>query len=273
MTSLLLLLLALAGTVAWTLRAPVLQAWRRWRIRSRPFPAEWRAILRQQVPYVRTLPADLQLQLKKHMQLFLAEKPIIGCRGLQVSDEMRLSIAAQACLLLLNRRSSGFEDLSQILVYPGPFVVQRTQTDSAGLVHEGQDVRSGESWSQGQVVLSWDDVQRGAAAPGDGHNVVIHEMAHQLDAEDGSMNGTPRLRGRARRQRWAAVMEAAFGDLQQRVAREEPGLIDAYGASNRAEFFAVVSELFFERPQALSDEHPALFAELRGYYQLNPLSW
>ncbi|MBC7956589.1 MAG: zinc-dependent peptidase [Cytophagales bacterium] len=263
----LLLVAALAGQ-------PLLTRLRRARIRQRPFPAEWREILRRRVPYVRHLPADLQLQLKKHMQVFLAEKPFIGCAGLEVNDEMRVTIAAQACLLMLNRRRpSYFAQLRQILVYPGAFVVDRVHTDSAGVLQDQRRALSGESWSQGQVILSWQDTLDGAAVIDDGQNVVIHEFAHQLDQENGPANGAPSLSGRRRYARWSQVMAAEFAQLQAQAEAGQATLLSAYGTTNPAEFFAVASEVFFEQPQRLATEHPALYQELADFYRLNPLSW
>ena len=261
------------GLLAWFGLAPSRRAWQRHRLRRRPFPAEWRRILREQVPLVARLPADLQLQLKGHIQVFLAEKPFIGCNGLVVTEAMRVVIAAQACLLLLNRRTDYFPALRQVLVYPGAFVVDRVRTDGAGVQQSGPQVLAGESWSQGQVILSWDDVQAGAAVPDDGRNVVVHEFAHQLDQQTGVANGAPALPGRRRRARWAQVMSAAYGQLQARLAAGAPGLIDPYGATDPAEFFAVVSELFFERPQDLAQQHPAVFEVLADHYRVQPLSW
>jgi Mlc titration factor MtfA (ptsG expression regulator) len=270
---LLILAAILFAVLSWTLREAIFTRWRRARIRARPFPPAWREILRTRVPYVRTLPADLQLQLKKHIQVFLAEKPFVGCDGLEVTDEMRVTIAAQACLLLLNRRTGYFPNLTEILVYPGQFVVEREIRDGIGLARRDRSVLSGESWSTGQVVVSWDDAVAGAAQVDDGFNVVIHEFAHQLDQENGAANGAPFIRSGARRARWAEVLGREFEALRARVERDEPSLIDAYGATNPAEFFAVVSEVFFERPRELASDHPNLYAELSGFYRVNPLSW
>lgn len=271
--SLLILAAILIVVLTWTLRDALFTSWRRARIRARPFPHEWREHLRRQVPYVRSLPADLQLQLKKHIQVFLAEKPFVGCDGLEVTDEMRVTIAAQACLLLLNRRADYFPNLTEILVYPGKFVVEREVADGIGLARRDRKVLSGESWSTGQVILSWEDVVEGATQPDDGFNVVIHEFAHQLDQETGTANGAPSMRSRARRARWAEVLNREYAELQSRILQDEPSLIDRYGATNPAEFFAVVSEVFFERPRELAAEHPSLYAELSAFYRLNPLSW
>lgn len=256
----------LAGPTAWA-------AWRRGRIRRQPFPPAWRDILRRRMPAFARLPADLQLQVKKHVQVLVAEKPFIGCAGLVVTEEMRVLIAAQAALLLLNRGAGYFENLRQVLVYPGAFVVQRAEPGEDGLTHETRRALSGESWQQGQVLLSWDDVLAGAADPGDGHNVVIHEFAHQLDQERGRANGAPWLGRREGYARWAAVLQREFNALQQRLSHGFDGVIHPYAATNPAEFFAVVSEHFFEQPAALASAHPALYAEFARLYRTDPLAW
>ena len=230
-------------------------------------------IVRRRMPGFARLPADVQLQLKKHAQVLLAEKPFIGCGGLAITDEMRVLIATQASLLLLNRRAGYFPSLRQVLVYPGAFVVERPTAGLGGLTRDERRVLAGESWQQGQVILSWDDVLEGAADPGDGRNVVIHEFAHQLDQESGFANGAPFLGRRDRYARWAAVLGFEFEALQQRLARGEPGLIEAYAATDAAEFFAIVSELFFERPAELAAAHPALYEEFARYYCAQPLHW
>lgn len=269
---LLLVALALLAGLGWLWGPPLVVQFRRARIRRQPFPRAWREVLQRRWPGFLQLPADLQLQLKKHTQVLLAEKPFIGCRGLVVSDEMRVLIAAQAALLLLNRRAGYFRNLRQVLVYPGAFVVDRA-VNEGGVVRDERRALAGESWQQGQLILSWDDVLQGAATANDGRNVVIHEFAHQLDQEADGANGTPLLGSRTRRARWAAVMSAEFEQLQQRVQGGLGGLIDPYAATDPAEFFAVVSEVFFEQPGALAVAHPALFREFAQYYATNPLHW
>ncbi len=264
----------LAALVAAWLRGPAWWAtWRRRRVKAAPFPAQWRDILRRRMPAFARLPADVQLRLKKLAQVLLAEKPFIGCAGLEVTDEMRVLVSVQAALLLLRLGPDGFAELRQVLIYPGPFVVDRSQPDATGLVHEHRRALSGESWQQGQVILSWADVLAGAADPQDGHNVVLHEFAHQIDQAHGRANGAPWLPGRARRERWAHVMGTEFEALHQQLARGEDTLIDPYGASEPAEFFAVAAEVFFERPLQLADRHPALFAELQGLFGVDPRQW
>jgi len=259
--------------IAWLLSQPYRLARKRQKIQAQPFPADWRAILKRRVPYVRAMPADLQLQLKKHIQVFLAEKAFIGCGGLAMTDDIRVTVAAQACLLLLNRPGGYYPNLRQILVYPGGFVVQRAHTDGSGILHQGHQALSGESWSDGQVILSWQDTLAGAANPHDGQNVVIHEFAHQLDQETGAANGAPALARREHYARWAKVLGAEFNALQGRAVQAQASLFSDYGATDPAEFFAVVSEVFFEQPQRMADEHPHLYRELSQLYRLNPLSW
>jgi MtfA peptidase len=259
--------------VGWFAGEPILDEWRRARLRRRPFPEAWRDILKRRVPYFRLLPADLQIQLKRHVQIFLAEKPFIGCDGLEVTEEMRVTIAAQACLLILNRRTDYFANLRQLLVYPGAFIVSRVHSDGAGVLRDERHVLSGESWSQGQVILSWDDVIDGASVVDDGRNVVIHEFAHQLDQQNGQANGAPILIGRDRYRRWARVLGEEFAKLQEAASEGLPSLLSHYGATNPAEFFAVASEVFFEQANLMAVAHPELYRELSRFYRVNPLSW
>jgi len=281
--------LILAGLIV---AAPRWRAWRRAGWASRPFPSAWRTILRRRVPLYRQLPPHLQQQLRRHVQVFLAEKPFIGCGGLVLTDEIRVTVAAHACLLRLNREGPLYPDLREILVYPGAFVVDRVHAEPGGVLREERRALAGESWSRGQVILSWEDVIEGARLVDDGHNVVLHEFAHQLDQESGAANGAPR-QASAQLARWAEVMNAEFEALQRRlrfgagvragagswgdwnepVAEPQPELINAYGATNPAEFFAVVTEVFFEQAGALAQRHPALFAVLRDFYRVDPREW
>jgi Mlc titration factor MtfA (ptsG expression regulator) len=264
----------IAIVALWIGLTPVLQRRRRRRLWRRPFPAAWDAILREELPGLARLPTDLMRQLKAHLQVFLDEKPIVGCGGLVVDDRIRVTIAAQACLLLLNRRDADYyPELRQVLVYPDAFVVERLQSDSLGLQYHAAQVLSGESWSRGQVVLSWQAAREGARQPGDGRNVVIHEFAHQLDQEFGPANGAPLLARREDYARWSEVLGKEYTKLREALSQGEPTLLDPYGATDPAEFFACASELFFERPRDLAIQHPALYNELRRYYCVDPIRW
>lgn len=228
--------------------------------------------MRHRVPLASELPAAQQLRLKKQIQVLLADVPFIGCAGLEVDDEVRVTIAAQAAFLLLGRGGS-FGNLRQVLVYPGHFVVPRSEVGAGGVVHEGRDVLAGQSWQRGQVIVAWDAVLDGAADPHDGANVVMHEFAHQLDQDTGAANGAPYVGRGALQRDWARVMNHEFDLLRARLARAEPGLIGPYAATSPAEFFAVATELFFERPAALAAERPELYEQLRRCYRLDPMSW
>jgi MtfA peptidase len=263
----------IAAVGLWIGLAPLLIRWRRQRLWRRPFPPAWREILREEVPYFRRMPADLQLELKRHMQVFLAEKRFVGCQGLIIDDRIRVSIAAQACLLLLKRRADYYPELRQVLVYPEAFLVERREADALGLHHEARQVLAGESWSRGQVVLSWRAVREGAADATDGRNVVIHEFAHQLDQEFGHANGAPLLRHRDDYARWSATLGAEYQRLRADLAQGIPTVLDPYGATDPAEFFAVATEVYFEQPAPLAERHPALYRELRAFYCVDPLTW
>ncbi|HEX7558745.1 MAG TPA: M90 family metallopeptidase [Usitatibacter sp.] len=259
--------------VAWVIAEPFVIERRRAKLRSRPFSAQWREILERRVPYARLLPPDLRRQLEGHMQVFLAEKSFAGCGGLEMTDEVRVTIAAQACLLILNRKTDYYPSLTQILVYPGAFIIERLRAEPSGVLQEQRQALSGESWTHGQVVVSWEDALEGAAIVDDGRNVVIHEFAHQLDQQKGYANGAPWLGRRDRYARWSQVMLEEFARLQQQAATGGPSLFSYYGASSPAEFFAVVSEVFFEQPREMAALHPALYAELRSFYRVDPATF
>lgn len=269
-----LLLAALALTaLAWPLAGPLHRRWRRARLARQPFPGPWRAILRRRVPLVQRLPADQRARLQRLVQRFVAEVPVIGCAGQVVDDEVRLTIAAQACLLLLGR-GGGFDGLREVLVYPGAFAVERVHAGAAGVQHEQREVLAGEAHGRGTVVLSWQDALAGAADPGDGRNVVIHEFAHRLDQDHGAANGAPWLGPRQGYEEWARVLGAEYAALRARVeAGAQEGLLPAYGATDPAEFFAVASEVFFEQPTELLREHAALYQQLRRVYRSDPAAW
>lgn len=259
--------------IGWLLGKPYYTDYRRNRLRNQPFPAQWQAILQRRVPCFRLLPDDLRTQLQQHIQIFLAEKKFLGCGGLTITDEIRLTIAAQACLLILNRKTDYYPQLERILVYPSAFVVHKQEADDAGVLSTYRDELAGESWGDGQVIFSWEDTIDSTRHFGDGVNVVIHEFAHQLDQEKGIATGAPILASDQLYRSWSEAFSAEFDTLQQQAQAGEETLLDAYGAEHPAEFFAVASELFFEQPYAMAQRHPGLYAQLRGFYRVDPASW
>ncbi|MBU1393381.1 MAG: zinc-dependent peptidase [Gammaproteobacteria bacterium] len=261
------------GAIAWLLSSRWRKTLHRRRITAKPFPKEWRNILKKRLPYFHALPTDLQLQLKRHIQIFIDEKEFVGCDDFEITDEVKVTIAAQACLLLLNRKTDFYPKLKQILVYPDAFIVNNQHRDTSGVVWEQRNVLAGESWEYGKVVLSWKNTLDGAADPHDGNNVVIHEFAHQLDQEDGQANGAPILQHYADYSTWSEVLSKAFNQLQHSANDGTPSIFNYYGATNPAEFFAVITEVFFEKPEDFYQQHPDLYRELSRFYQLDPINW
>jgi Mlc titration factor MtfA (ptsG expression regulator) len=252
----------------------LLRPLRRWLRRGRqpvPFPPAWAAIIDRRVPLARALPEADRLELEQLVVAFLDEKTFEGAGGLTINDEIRVTIAAHACLLLLHRDNDVYPDLDTVLVYPSTYVAQAKRRDGAVVVEE-RSARLGESWHRGLVVLAWDAVLGAGESPESGHNVVLHEFAHQLDAEDGSVDGAPDLGSRARYVTWARVLGAEYADLTERLQAGLGTDIDAYGATSPPEFFAVVTEMFFSNPVALRTRHPSLYAVLADFYQQDPAS-
>jgi len=232
---------------------------------------EERRILTHLVPIVRRLPQSLRPQLEGKICLFLDQVTFHGQNGLEVSEAMRLSIAAQACLLIVNS-PVWFETLRTVLIYPSAFQTQRATHDGF-LVHERGLAMLGESWIRGPVILSWDHALKGGLDETDGHNVVIHEFAHQLDGLTGHTNGIPILRKGQDYRAWEAAMLEAYNDHVVRVESGHPTLIDPYGATNHEEFFAEAVVTFFERPRSLRHHEPALYAQLSELLALDPAAW
>ena len=243
---------------------------RRERIRRRPFPRDWLGILRCNVPYYGRLSDDEQRQLQDHIKVFLSEKRFAGCGGLAITDEIRVTVAAHACILLLNRQGDYYPRMKSIFVYPHEFFSERRVARPDGVVVEGEFGRLGESWYRGPVVLSWDSITRGVADSQDGFNVVLHEFAHQLDSESGAVDGAPRLEKGSMYLAWARVLGDEYAGLVDRTERHRPTTMRNYGAASPAEFFAVVTECFFEKPAQLRRKHPELYEQLRSFYHQDP---
>jgi len=238
--------------------------------RERPFPPDWEDILRRTFPRYGRLSSADRAELRGHIQVFLAEKRFEGAAGQEITDEVRVTIAAQACLLLLHRTTNYYPGLYSIIVYPHEYVAAHHQRGERGTVDEGLQGRLGETSARGALVLSWDAAERGAGDVHDCRNVVFHEFAHQLDAQDGAFDGAPLLPEKSMVLAWARVLGEEFASLRESILRHRPTDLDPYGATNPAEFFAVVTECFFQRPRQLRAGHPALYDELRLFYRQDP---
>jgi Mlc titration factor MtfA (ptsG expression regulator) len=240
------------------------------RLTSQPFPDQWLGIIERNVPYYRLLPEADKKELQRHIQIFIGEKRFEGCGGLEITDEIKVTIAAQACILILHRRTDYYPGLHYILVYPRSYIAPRVPKLVGGIVVEGPDVRLGESWHRGSVVLSWDNVRRGTADIHDGHNVVFHEFAHQLDSSGGKGDSTPVVQDHSTYIAWARILQKDYEKLRSDVRRNIATFLDEYGAVNPAEFFAVATECFFEKPKELQELHSDLYKELKNFYQQDP---
>jgi Mlc titration factor MtfA (ptsG expression regulator) len=241
------------------------------RLRAQPVPEVWRETISYRLPFFDRLSPNDQNELLGHVQVFLAEKLFEGCDGLEVTEEIRVTIATQACLLLLHRRTDYFPRLLTILVYPSGFVVNEDRHLHGPVWAQGEEGRLGETGREmGSMVLAWDAIKSGARDPSDGKNLVLHEFAHQLDFEDQVADGVPLLGSRGELLSWSEVMKMEFAALRAADATGIPTLLDTYGATNPAEFFAVATEAFFERPRALRHAHPRLFAQFQHFFRQDP---
>lgn len=250
----------------------LIKRWRRKRVMAREFPREWEAILNENVQLYPRLSGDDRAELKRHILVFLDEKHFEGCGGLEMTDEIRVTVAGNACLLQLHRKPDYFPELVTILVYPEAFVVRHTEVDEHGFEMQDLMENAGESWDGGNVILAWNSAKHGALDPRDGLNVVLHEFAHQLDSTHGPGDGAPPM-PRAQAREWARVFQAEYDKLCEEVDAGRDTVLDDYAATNPAEFFAVATETFFEKPRQLKKKHPALFAQLQKFYRVNPTSW
>jgi MtfA peptidase len=247
---------------------------KRERLRAEATPAEWRGILERSYPLFNRLTAADQSELLGHIKVFLAEKNFEGCGGLELTDEIRVTIAAQACLLLLHRDTDYYPNLTSVLVYPSGYTAHESRYIGGGLWEEGPEDRLGHTaHNLRALVIAWDAARHGASDPHDGENVVLHEFAHQLDFENQSADGTPDLETRADYDSWSRVMTREFERLRQSIPYDHDGVLDIYGAQNPTEFFAVATEAFFERPRALKSRHPDLYAALSGFFRQDPVAF
>jgi Mlc titration factor MtfA (ptsG expression regulator) len=231
----------------------------------------WRQLL-ETSPLLARLNKKEQHRLRELTSLFLHRKVLVGADGFELDEMARALIAAQASLLILNLGLDWYDGWSEIIVYPGAFLAPHRERDEAGVVHEGPRGLSGEAWGRGPVILSWSDINPTTRQQRrSGSNVVLHEFAHKIDFLDGAANGIPPLHQGNTVQQWAEVFSRSYADLTQRSDQHAAG-IDLYATTNPAEFFAVVTELFFEEPQRLQHSYPAIYDELRRFYRQDPLS-
>jgi len=237
-----------------------------------PFRQEWKQIVQKNVPLYNRLPDSFKEQLGGLVNVFMAEKKFEGCGGLEITDEIRVTIAAQASMLLLNRKAHYFSKLHTILVYPHTYAAKTVSSNGTVTVDE-HSIRLGESWQNGPVVLAWDSVTGGTRNIADAQNVVLHEFAHQLDQEDGAADGAPILEHRSGYVTWARVLSKEYEALQRKKKKHRKAVMNKYGATNPAEFFAVATETFFEKSKQMKKKHPELYNELKNYYKLDPVEW
>ena len=246
---------------------------RRRKLAGEPFPQDWEETIARNVAHDLLLEPDERARLRGFVQVFVAEKSWEGCGGLVMTDEVRVTIAAQAGLLVLGLPHEYYSDVHSILVYPTTIVTPERPVGafevSRGPVASGVPIL-GEAQLGGPVILVWDAVRRNARHPEQGHDVVYHEFAHKLDMADGAVDGTPRLPTRAAVRHWAEVCEWAFVDLRARVAHGQRTFLDRYGATNEAEFFAVATEFFFDKPVAMQEHERELYDLLASFYGQDP---
>jgi Mlc titration factor MtfA (ptsG expression regulator) len=228
---------------------------------------EW-AWLLEQHPILEGLSDREQADLRGLVTLFIHEKRFEAAEGMRLQEYMKAVIAVQACLPVLNLGLDWYSNWRTVVVVPEEFTQEQREIDGAGVVHEWEEEHLGESWDRGPVVVSWEDVE--ASGWADGFNVIIHEAAHRLDLLDGAVNGRPALHPEMDPEQWRRVFTAAYEELRERVRRRRRSPVDPYAAESPGEFFAVVSELFFERPHALRGVYPQVYGLLSQLYRQDP---
>lgn len=245
---------------------------RRQAIANRPLPERWRAIIRRNVPLYSRLSEPLRRKLESDIQLFVHDKRFFGFQGVEIDDEIRVTVAANACLLVLNRSVDEYDGFTSIYIYPSTFLVEHEDWD--GRVRSvARQARLGESWHRGPLVLAWDSALHGTRDLRDGHNVILHEFAHKLDGADGAVDGAPILQQRSQYTSWARVMTREYERLRRRAEQRARTVMDHYGATEPQEFFAVLVETFYEKPRQLKKRHPELYAEMQRCFGVDPVEW
>ena len=246
---------------------------KRKKILATPFPSAWERQIQNNIPYYLHLNHEEKKRLQNLIQIFIAEKSWLGCNGLELTDEIRVMVAVHACLLILALPNDYYRNVESIYIYPTTIF---SPESSPGFfeVHtapvQGAMPILGEAHHRGPVLLVWDEVKRETRDPEHGHNVVFHEFAHKLDMLDGSADGTPLLPTPEEYQRWSEVCSKEYLELCERVEHGRPTFFDSYAATDEAEFFAVVTETFFCKPENMKHQHPKLYQVLQDFYRQDP---
>lgn len=249
---------------------------RRAKLLAQPFPEAWLEVLGRNVGHYALLPPELQARLRDALRILISERTFVGTAGLAVTEEMKVTVAAQAALLLLGVEGYYFDRMAEIFLYPRR--VRAALTKYHHRMHHGVPVDEdalnlGEAWHDRRVRLSWPDVLRGGREPRDGQNLVLHEFAHHLDGLDGHTEGLPPQDTAAKHRRWEAIMDDEYNRLLEDLERDRETLLDPYGAESRAEFFAVATECFYEQPVELKERHSDLYEIMRNFYHVDPAEW
>jgi Mlc titration factor MtfA (ptsG expression regulator) len=243
---------------------------RRQKLLAEPFPEAWLEHLHNNVPYFSPLAEDEQARLRDALRIFIAEKEWEGCQGLEITDEMKVTVAGLACLLVLGIAEEYFDRVQTILIYPEGYRAPEREAVGEGVVIESESDRLGEAHYRGPVILSWAELLADVRHPGTGHNLVLHEFAHQLDMLNGEVDGMPLLATEAQIRRWHKVVAKEYERLIDDTERGLPTLLDDYGTKNEGEFFAVATECFFDLPVEMRAEHPKLYHLFRDYFRQDP---
>ncbi len=239
----------------------------------RDLPEEWLRLLQRNVALYKFMPEALKKELHGRINIFIDKKDFEGCGGLAITDEIKVTIAANACILLLNKAMECYPTLNSVLVYPSAYIARSASRLGNQMIQGPEHALDGESWELGNVVLTWDAAKYESRKLGTGNNVVMHEFAHQLDQANGAADGIPILHSREEYYQWSKILENEFNELCDETENGLEDVIDEYGASSRAEFFAVATEAFFSCPKLMQQKHPALYLALKDFYLLDPVAW